>query len=75
MYNCIQQTIKTTLKFCAFFIVCFVFFAFPCLDNCLDNLSHSNLTDCHIKSLEFNVLDSLNTKLVRPVSIPVNNRL
>lgn len=37
----------------------------------------SNLTDRHIKSLEFNVLDSLNTKLVRPIgssshdSVPV----
>lgn len=29
---------------------------------------HSNLTDRHIKSMEFNVLDSLNTKLIRPVS-------
>lgn len=27
----------------------------------------SNLTDRHIKSLEFNVLDSLNTKLIRPI--------
>ncbi|KAJ7386345.1 AP-3 complex subunit delta-1 [Desmophyllum pertusum] len=37
----------------------------------------SNLTDRHIKSLEFNVLDSLNTKLIRPIgsmshdSVPV----
>ncbi|XP_031566631.1 AP-3 complex subunit delta-1-like [Actinia tenebrosa] len=37
----------------------------------------SNLTDFHIKSMEFNVLDSLNTKMVRPIgyssrdSIPV----
>ena len=29
---------------------------------------HSNLSDRHIKSMEFNVLDSLNTKLIRPVS-------
>ena len=29
---------------------------------------YSNLTDRHIKSMEFNVLDSLNTKLIRPVS-------
>ena len=32
------------------------------------NSFHSNLTDRHIKSMEFNVLDSLNTKLIRPVS-------
>lgn len=37
----------------------------------------SNLTDRHIKSMEFNVLDSLNTKLIRPIgssshdSVPV----
>ena len=68
-FNCIQQSLKTTLKFCVHSIVCFVFFVFPCHGNCLDNFSHSNLTDRHIKSLEFNVLDSLNTKLVRPVSI------
>lgn len=37
----------------------------------------SNLTDRHIKSMEFNVLDSLNTQLIRPIgyssrdSVPV----
>ena len=31
-------------------------------------LHHSNLTELHVKSMEFNVLDSLNLKLVRPVS-------
>ncbi|RMX51650.1 hypothetical protein pdam_00021484 [Pocillopora damicornis] len=37
----------------------------------------SNLSDRHIKSMEFNVLDSLNTKLIRPIgsssrdSVPV----
>lgn len=66
-YNCIQQSIKTTLKFCAHSIGNFVFFVVITFSL---NLSHSNLTDRHIKSLEFNVLDSLNTKLVRPVSIP-----
>ncbi|XP_023210947.1 AP-3 complex subunit delta-1-like [Centruroides sculpturatus] len=29
----------------------------------------NNLSDCHIKELEFNVLDTLNTKMVRNVSI------
>jgi len=32
------------------------------------SLFHSNLTDRLIKSMEFNVLDSLNTQLIRPVS-------
>ncbi|KAK3755607.1 hypothetical protein QZH41_017603, partial [Actinostola sp. cb2023] len=37
----------------------------------------SNLTELHVKSMEFNVLDSLNTKLIRPIgcsscdSVPV----
>ena len=43
-------------------------FSFPVLMILSLILSHSNLTDRHIKSLEFNVLDSLNTKLIRPVS-------
>ena len=29
----------------------------------------SNLTISHIKSLDFNVLDSLNTRLIREVSV------
>lgn len=62
----VTELSKTTLYFCLFVSFSLLFLV---LTTFFFNSSHSNLTDRHIKSLEFNVLDSLNTKLVRPVSI------